>query len=288
MRSLYIHLFFLPTLLLIAGNNIDLSAQQKAPKNVTIKTAKDTLELMDYRIVRFKLPPQNFQRTLPGQLTPGFRFTFRYNSPDQLIKGVSKEMSNVELYGATQSSESGLKLERLNASDNFFINYRPLEGGQSYYVTVDVPSRTLISVGNQFRVNGRIAFLTEKETAINTSGIIPLMIGEKIKAGPFLFQILELRQPEFGGDALELVLVPDRFTKENKDDILHINFFDQTGKTIRTKTKGSIGTAKFEKVIYSLNINPKKFVAEITYLKDKSFITVPFEIKTGFELKVRN
>ena len=32
----------------------------------------------------------------------------------------------------------------------------------------------------------------------------------------------------------------------------------------------------------------QKIVTEITYLKDKSFFMVPFEIKTGFELKVRD
>ena len=126
----------------------------------------------------------------------------------------------------------------------------------------------------------------ERVTAIDTSSIIPLMIDEKIKVGPFLFQIVGLRRPEFGGDALELTLVPSQFTKENRDDILHINFFDPTGKRIRTKTKGSVGTKKFEKVIYSLNINPKKIVAEITYLKDKSVKMIhdllpdPFLIET--------
>ena len=153
---------------------------------------------------------------------------------------------------------------------------------------MDVPARSLISVGNQFRANGRIAFLTEKETAINTSRIVPLMIGQDIKAGPYSFEILELRKPTFGGDALELVLKPDQFTRDNNDNILHINFFDQTGKTIRTKSKGSIGTEKFEKVVYSLNINPQKVVTEITHLKEKSYFMVPFEIKGGFELKVRN
>ena len=153
---------------------------------------------------------------------------------------------------------------------------------------MDVPARSLISVGNQFRANGRIAFLTEKETAINTSRIVPLMIGQDIMAGPYSFEILELRKPTFGGDALELVLKPDQFTRENNDNILHINFFDQTGKTIRTKSKGSIGTEKFENVVYSLNINPQKVVTEITHLKEKSYFMVPFEIKGGFELKVRN
>ncbi len=274
--------------LLFASLGTGLSAQQRAPRPVTVQKRQDALELVNYQIVRFKLPQKNTPGTLRGQLTPGFRFTFLYNSPDQLIKGVSRQMSHVELYSATHSSESGLKLERINAGNSFFINYRPLEGGKYYYVMLDVPARSLISVGNQFRVNGRIAFLTEKETAINTSGIIPLMIGQQIKAGPYRFEILELRKPAFGGDALELVLIPDRFTRENKDNILHVNFFDQTGKTIRTKTRGAIGTDNFEKVIYSLNINPQKIVTEITYLKDKSFFMVPFEIKTGFELKVRD
>ena len=114
------------------------------------------------------------------------------------------------------------------------------------------------------------------------------MIGQDIKAGPYSFEILELRKPTFGGDALELVLKPDQFTRDNNDNILHINFFDQTGKTIRTKSKGSIGTEKFEKVVYSLNINPQKVVTEITHLKEKSYFMVPFEIKGGFELNVRN
>lgn len=278
----------LPTALwLLAAPLLELHAQREA-RAISISKPQDNLELVNYQIVRFNLPQKNQPGTLKGQLTPGFRFTFRYRPPNQIIKGVSREMSNVELYGAVNNSQAGISLERIDTGGDFFIKYRPADAGKTYYVTMDVPARSLISVGNQFRANGRIAFLTEKETAINTSRIVPLMIGQQIKAGPYRFEILELRKPTFGGDALELVLVPDRYTRENKDNLLHINFFDQTGKTIRTKTKGTIGTDKFEKVVYSLNINPQKIVTEITHLKDKSYFMVPFEIKTGFELKVHD
>lgn len=282
--SYIIHIFkIFVTVMLV----LDLQGQRQ-PRTVSISKPQDHLELVNYQIVRFKLPQKNQPGTLAGQLTPGFRFTFRYRPPNQIIKGVSREMSHVELFGAVNNSQSGVSLERIDTGDDFFVKYRPADAGKTYYVTMDVPARSLISVGNQFRANGRIAFLTEKETAINTSRIVPLMIGQDIKAGPYSFEILELRKPTFGGDALELVLKPDQFTRENNDNILHINFFDQTGKTIRTKSKGSIGTEKFEKVVYSLNINPQKVVTEITHLKEKSYFMVPFEIKGGFELKVRN
>ena len=89
------------------------------------------------------------------------------------------------------------------------------------------------------------------------------MIGEKIKVGPFIYFIRELRRPDFGGDALEIVLTPDQFTLDSKENILHINFLDETGKSIRTKSKGTIRTTKAHKSIFSLNINPKNIITEI-------------------------
>ncbi len=271
-------------LIILAFTNL-LRGQQKFPGRPASAKKSANLELMDYRIVRFKLPQRNAQNQTVTELTPGFRFTFRYSSPNLLLKGVSHQLSGIDLYGSTQSTKEGLNLVKVNSESSFFISFHPQKDGDSYLIKMDVPTRNLAVFGNQFRVVGKIAFLTAKETAIETSRIIPLMIGENIKAGPFIFQIRELRKPDFGGDALEIVLVPDQFTADSKDNILHINFLDETGKTVRTKSKGNIKTINAQKYIYSLNINPKRVITEITYLKEKSYITVPFEVKTGFEIR---
>ena len=51
-----------------------------APTKSSLRKPQDHLELVNYQIVRFKLPQKNQPGTLAGQLTPGFRFTFRYRA----------------------------------------------------------------------------------------------------------------------------------------------------------------------------------------------------------------
>ena len=242
---------------------------QLAPEEVPV-------ELISVQRVRFRIP--NSDPTIPSthRIRPGLRLKMSYLSPQQPIKGVSKKYSDFAIYNSDGTSVYA----RLNQGLDFFLDYKPDQANPRLAIfTLDLPCNTLPESLENLQINGSLSMLSDKQTAIDTTESVPLMIGEMLQAGPFAFTIHELRKPDFTNDPLEITLVPDRNTRLHKEDILHINFFDQTGKTIRTTSRGSIALKDYVKEIYSLNINPGRIVAEIVYIKNQEYFSTPVVLR---------
>ena len=226
--------------------------------------------------VRFKIENHDPSIPVTHQVYPGVRVFLEYLSPDQPVKGISKPNSDFILFNYDPTNPRLIQLDRLNLGLEYYYEFQPdVANPRLARITLDLPANRLPDKLSQVRVTGNLALLSDRQTAIDTTPSVPLMIGETLNAGPFSYTIHELRRPDFSNDALEIALVPDKDTLLNKDNILHMHFFDQTGKTVRTTFKGSISMNQYSKEMYSLNINPGRIVAEIVYIKLENFFTLP-------------
>ncbi len=242
---------------------------QPAPEDVPV-------ELISVQRVRFRLP--NTDPTIPStyRIRPGLRIKMSYLAPELPIKGVSKKYSDFAIYDSDMTTVHA----KLSQGLDFFLDYQPdVNNPNLAIITLDMPCYSLPDSLENMQVVGSLSLLSDKQTAIDTTESVPLMIGEVLQAGPFTYRIHGLRKPDFTNDPLEITLVPDKNTRMHREDILHINFFDQTGKTIRTTSKGSISINDYVKEIYSLNINPGRIVAEIVYIKNLEYFSMPVALR---------
>ena len=238
------------------------------------------VEYVKAQRVRFRLPSSN--PALPGthNIYPGVRVTVRYLSKDKPLKGVNKDFSQFSLYESDPDSPSTMMLRNLNLGLDFFLSFKPDQQNPLLsYILIDLPAHSLPDSLSKLKISGSLALLSDHHTAIDTTASVPLMIGELLQAGPYTFSIHELRKPDFSNDQLELTLVSDNKPQFSKDNILHIHFFDQAGKTIRTTHKGSVSINNYVKDVYSLNINPGRIVAEIVYIKNQDHFVAPVNLR---------
>lgn len=230
--------------------------------------------------VRFKIKNTDPSIPVTHQIYPGVRVQLEYLSPDKPVKGISKPNSSFILYNYNSTNPQNVLLDRLNEGLDYYYEFKPDPANPRLArITLDLPAKRLPPNLNDVRITGDLSLLSDRQTAIDTTPSVPLMIGEKLNAGPFSFTIHELRRPDFSNDALEIALVPDKTTLLNKGNILHMHFFDKAGKTIRTTFKGSISMNDYSKEMYSLNINPGRVVAEIVYIKHENFFTLPVNFR---------
>jgi hypothetical protein len=238
------------------------------------------VEYVNSQRVRFRLPNNNPAFPDTHNIYPGVRLTVRYLAQDQPLKGVNKAFSQFSLYESDPNSPSNMMLRNLNLGLDFFLTYKPdPQNPLMAYILIDLPAHSLPDSLSKLKVSGSLALMSDHQTAIDTTASVPLMIGELLQAGPYTFSIHELRKPDFSNDQLELTLVSDNKPQFNKDNILHIHFFDQAGKTIRTTHKGSVSINNYVKDVYSLNINPGRIVAEIVYIKNQDHFLAPVNLR---------
>ena len=257
-------------------------AIQSLPAQNPLLQVQDTQSVQFTGSQRVRIKIKNTDPSVPvtHNIYPGVRVHLEYLAPDKPVKGISKPKSSFILYNYNSKNPLNVQLERLNEGLDYYYEFKPDPANPRLArITLDLPAERLPPDLDDVRITGDLSLLSDRQTAIDTTPSIPLMIGEKLNAGPFSFTIHELRRPDFSNDALEIALVPDKNTLLNKGNILHMHFFDQAGKTIRTTFKGSISMKDYSKEMYSLNINPGRVVAEIVYIKHENFFTVPVNFR---------
>lgn len=147
-------------------------------------------------------------------------------------------------------------------------------------IEIDAPG--LPSAGaTSLHLTGEMALVFAKNKESHESGLVPLVKGTEIAAGPIPLTISATGKPQWGSSAFSVSLQ----ASQNLESIADIKFFNNAGEELEAR-RGSTSRSSFGKLVtvsWSYNFKEKVDEAKVvvSYWTDRKIVMVPIDQTFG-------
>ena len=210
----------------------------------------------------------------------GTRVALLFKSEGKSIVKLDEKGSKLSVFGDGEGTDFMKAKSRFSSKPYRFERSDASSDGKALLTTVEtegVPKRGAASIV----MEGEASILMASKSELKKSKKVALKKGSKFVVGEHRFEILSVKKPDWGDDALQIELQ----SKVSHEDFKSIKFYDGEGKENESNQNGSSAMGMFGKKTYTVTFSLKRKVKNLTMgldtWTDLEVVKVPFSLKVG-------